>query len=61
MMERIFFPFGDWNGSPVSHCHYLSSMLFFFFFSSSYMLSNIMANYGMKKLNVCFVVIIASA
>lgn len=39
----------------------ISVVCFFFFFSSSYMLSNIMANYGMKKLNVCFVVIIASA
>lgn len=58
-MERIFFPYGDWNERPVSHCHYLSSI--FFFFSSSYMLSNVMANYGMKKINVCFVVIIASA
>ena len=37
------------------------SVVSFFFFSSSYMLSNVMANYGMKKTNVCFVVIIASA
>lgn len=37
---------------------------FFSFFLSLFggkLLYNVMANYGMKKLNVCFVVIIASA